>query len=402
MPFEAFIIAAARTPVGRAGRGALRAARPEDLAALALETALERGGIPKDEALREVEDVVLGCAMPEAEQGLNVARIASLRARLPVQTAAMTVNRFCASGLEALALADARVRGGASLALAGGVESMSRVPMGGHRPSPNPWLLEHYPDAYLSMGLTAERLAVETGIGREAADAFAYESHRRALAAMAEGRFAEEVVPVSTRVPSLPAGEPLESAAAGWREITLQQDECPRAETTPEALAALPPAFHFQGQVTAGNASQMSDGAAALLVANAAIVRRHNLRPMGRLCAYAVAGIEPERMGLGPVAAIPRALERAGRRLEEMDLIELNEAFAVQALAVISQTGLDLSRVNVNGGAIALGHPLGCTGARLAVSMFYELRRRRARFGLITMCVGGGMGAAGVIENLQN
>ncbi len=397
----AYIIAAARTPVGRAGRGTLRATRPDELAALVLAAALERSGIPPEEARRGLEDVILGCAMPEAEQGLNVARLAALRAGLPVEAAAMTVNRFCASGLEALALADARVRAGAALAIGGGVESMSRVPMGGHRPSPNPWLLEHYPDAYLSMGLTAERLAEETGIGREAADAYALESHRRALAALAAERFREETVAVETRLPAQPADEPLAHPAAGWRAARLEHDECPRAGTTAEALAALPPAFHARGKVTAGNASQMSDGAAALLLASEPLLRRHQLHPLGRLCAYAVAGIEPGRMGLGPVAAISRALERAGRRLQEMDLIELNEAFAVQAIAVIAQAGLDPARVNVNGGAVALGHPLGCTGARLAISMLYELRRRRARYGLVTMCVGGGMGAAGILENLQ-
>lgn len=400
MAQEAYIVAAARTPVGRAGRGSLRDTRPDELAALALVSALLRAGIDQASAAHWLEDVILGCATPEGEQGLNVARIASLRAGLPVSTAAMTVNRFCASGLEALALADARVRSGAPLALGGGVESMSRVAMGGHQPAPNPWLLEQYPDAYLSMGLTAERLAQETGIGREAADAFALESHRRALAAIAAGHFQDEIVPVETRLAAAP-GEPLYDVADGWKPVKLLQDECPRAETTAAALAALPPAFGPRGQVTAGNASQMSDGAAALLVANEAIARQLGLRPLGQLRSYAVAGIEPARMGLGPVAAIPRALERAGLQLADMEVIELNEAFAVQALAVIMQAGLDGSRVNVNGGAIALGHPLGCTGARLAISLLYELRRRRARYGLVTMCIGGGMGAAAVIENLQ-
>ncbi len=396
---EAYIVAYARTPVGRAGRGMLRATRPEDLAARAITAAIERAGIGREALAEELEDVVLGCAMPEAEQGLNVARIASLRAGLPPRVAAATVNRLCASGLEALAIAAERVRNGSPLAIGGGVESMSLVPMRGHRLLPNPWLMEHYPETYWSMGLTAERVARECDITRSAADEFALVSHQRALAAMAAGKFSEEIVVVETRVPAA-EGEILEKARQLWRDVRLERDEGPRVETTLAKLAALQPAFHVRGQVTAGNSSQMSDGAAALVLAGESAVKRHGLKPLARLCAYAVTGIEPERMGLGPVRAIPRALARAGRKLDDIAVIELNEAFAAQALAVIARAGLDPERVNVNGGAVALGHPLGCSGARLTISLLGELRRRRARYGLVTMCVGGGQGAAAVIESL--
>ena len=396
---EAYIVAYARTPVGRAGRGMLRATRPEDLAARAITAAIERAGFGREALAEELEDVVLGCAMPEAEQGLNVARIASLRAGLPPRVAAATVNRLCASGLEALAIAAERVRNGSPLAIGGGVESMSLVPMRGHRLLPNPWLMEHYPETYWSMGLTAERVARECDITRSAADEFALASHQRALAAMAAGKFSEEIVVVETRVPAA-EGEILEKARQLWRDVRLERDEGPRVETTLAKLAALQPAFHVRGQVTAGNSSQMSDGAAALVLAGESAVKRHGLKPLARLCAYAVTGIEPERMGLGPVRAIPRALARAGRKLDDIAVIELNEAFAAQALAVIARAGLDPERVNVNGGAVALGHPLGCSGARLTISLLGELRRRRARYGLVTMCVGGGQGAAAVIESL--
>lgn len=386
---EAVIVAAVRTPVGRAFKGGLAATRPDDLAAMVLSETLRRADWPA----AEIEDVVLGCAMPEAEQGMNVARIAALRAQLPVGVAAMTVNRFCASGLEAIAQASERIRaGGGRAALAGGTESMSLIPMGGHKISVNPWLLAHYPDSYLSMGLTAERVAAKYGVTREAADAFALASHQKAVAAIDAGRFAQETMPVAARVPDA-------SAKNGWRMITVEWDEGPRRDTSLAALAALRPAFQDHGRVTAGNSSQMSDGAAAVLVVSETEAARRGRQPLGRLVAYATAGVDPALMGMGPVEAVPKALARAGLQLADMEVIELNEAFAAQSLAVIAALGLDPARVNVNGGAIALGHPLGCTGAKLTASILAELRRRRARYGLVTMCVGGGMGAAGVIEN---
>ncbi|MGH9535063.1 MAG: acetyl-CoA C-acyltransferase [Terriglobales bacterium] len=387
----AVIVAAVRTPVGRAFKGSLAHTRPDDLAALVLREALRRANYPAE----AVEDVVLGCAMPEAEQGMNVARIAALRAELPVSVAAMTVNRFCASGLEAIAHASERIgAGGGDAALAGGAESMSLIPMGGHKVSVNPWLQEHRPDSYLSMGLTAERVAAKYGVSREAADAFALASHQKAVAAIAAGHFIEETIPVPTRVPDA-------AAPGGWREMTLERDEGPRADTSLAALAALKPAFQIHGQVTAGNSSQMSDGAAAVLLLSEAEAARRGLQPLGRLLAYATAGVDPALMGIGPVAAIPKALARAGLKLADIGVIELNEAFAAQSLAVIAQAGLDPTRVNVNGGAIALGHPLGCTGAKLTASLLAELARRRARYGMVTMCVGGGMGAAGIFENFR-
>jgi acetyl-CoA acyltransferase len=340
-----------------------------------------------------VGDVVLGCAMPEAEQGMNVARIASLLAGVPHTAAAMTINRFCSSGLQAIALADDAVRGGrVDVAVAGGTESMSLIPMGGHKVAPNPTLLERYPDSYLGMGMTAELLARKYGIDRERSDAFALESHRKALAAIDAGRFREETVPLTVAVPSDNGGPP--------RTVTFEVDEGPRRDTDAGALAKLKPAFAARGIVTAGNASQMSDGAAATVVVSAEKAKELGLRPLGRLVAYAVAGVPPEIMGIGPVEAIPRALRLAGLTLQDIDLVELNEAFACQALAVIEAAGLDPARVNVNGGAVALGHPLGCTGAKLTASILSEMHRRQARYGLVTMCVGGGMGAAGIIERI--
>ena len=387
---DAYIVSTVRTPVARAFRGGFRATRPDDLAALVLTEVLRRAAFPA----AEIEDVILGCAMPEAEQGMNVARIAALRAQLPVEVSAMTVNRFCASGLEAIAIASERAQAGAQAVLAGGTESMSLIPMGGHKISANPWLTEHHPDSYLSMGLTAERLAAKYGITRQAADEFSLRSHQRAVAAQEAGKFREELLPVATRVPAEGNGRGF------WSEVTVAADEGPRRDTSLAALAALKPAFQANGQVTAGNSSQMSDGAAAALVVGEEALRRHQLQPLARLAGYATAGVEPGLMGLGPVAAIPRALARAGVKLADIEVIELNEAFAAQALVVIAQAGLDPERVNVNGGAVAMGHPLGCTGAKLVASILAELRRRRARFGLVTMCVGGGMGAAGVLENL--
>ncbi len=390
---SAVIAAAVRTPVGRAFKGNLRATRPDDLAALVLREALQRApGV----APEEIEDVVLGCAMPEAEQGMNMARIAALRAELPVGVSAMTVNRFCASGLEAIAIGSARVDAGAAAVLAGGAESMSMIPMGGHRIAPNPWLFEHRPESYLSMGLTAERLATQHHISREDADAFALQSHQRALAALANGSFTAECLEVKTQVPESNGSNP-----ATWRDVTVARDEGPRTDSSLAALAALKPAFHARGTVTAGNSSQMSDGAAAVLLLSEAEARRRNLQPLGRLVAYATAGVDPGIMGIGPVAAVPKALARAGIALQDIAVIELNEAFAAQALAVIRALGFDPARVNVNGGAIALGHPLGCTGAKLVASILNELARRKARYGLVTMCVGGGMGAAGIIENFR-
>lgn len=397
---EVVIVSAVRTPVGKAHKGTLRATRPDELAAVAINGALAR--VPQLE-VREIEDVVLGCAMPEAEQGMNLARVAALRAGLPVETSAMTVNRFCASGLQAIALAAERIMAGAGeVYLAGGAESMTMIPMGGHKIAPNPWLIGNYPDAYLSMGLTAERLAKRYGITREQADEYSYHSHQKALAAIAAGRFADEIVPVP--VSHTEAATTTSGAAAVKPkrvETLFTIDEGPRADTTLEALAALKPAFHQHGITTAGNSSQMSDGAAVAVVMSLERARALGLKPLARYVAFATAGYKPEEMGLGPVYAIPKALRMAGLGVGDIDVIELNEAFAVQVLAVIKEAELDPARINPNGGAIALGHPLGCTGAKLTATLIRELQRRNARYGIVTMCVGGGMGAAGVFENLQ-
>jgi acetyl-CoA acyltransferase len=388
---EAVIVSAVRTAVGKAPRGALRSTRPDELGAAAVRGALER--VPQLDA-REIDDVILGCAMPEAEQGMNLARVVALRAGLPVESAAMTINRFCASGLQAIALAAERIRGGGAEAIvAGGAESMSFLPMGGSKVAPNPWLMEKRPGAYLSMGLTAERLAKHYGVAREDADRFALESHQKALAAVEQGRFAEEIVPVTVTIASPNGNGKPKTAATEFRV-----DEGPRADTTYEALAKLPPVFHARGVVTAGNSSQTSDGAAAAVVMSGERAAQLGIRPLARFVSFAYAGCDPEEMGIGPVYAVPKALKLAGLKLEQMDLVELNEAFAAQSLAVIQQLGLDPAKVNVNGGAIALGHPLGCTGAKLTATMLSELARRRGRYGLVTMCVGGGMGAAGVFE----
>jgi len=389
---EAVIVSAVRTPVGKAPAGTLRTTRPDEMAAAVIAAAVARA--PGIEAA-EVDDVVLGCAMPEAEQGLNVARIASLRAGLPVSTAAVTVNRFCASGLQAIAYAAERIlAGGADAVVAGGTESMSLVPMGGHNVSPNPALVDTYPDVYLTTGLVAENHARECNITREEQDAFALRSHERALAALDAGRFAEELVPLTVRL-----AQPGEAATV-VREIVFGQDEGPRRDTSASALAKLKPAFHATGTVTAGNSSQTSDGAAAVLVTSAEFARAHGLTPLARFVGYATAGVEPERFGIGPVPAIKRVLARAGLSLAQMDLVELNEAFAAQVLACLRELEIDPDRLNVNGGAIALGHPLGCTGARLTTSLVHEMRRRQSRYGLVTMCIGGGMGAAGIFERM--
>ncbi len=390
---EIVIVSSVRTPVGRAFKGSLRATRPDELAAVAIKGALDR--VPQLDP-KEIEDVILGCAMPEAEQGMNVARIASLRAGLPVEVSALTINRFCSSGLQAIALAAERIMaGGAEVVVAGGTESMSMIPMGGNKVSPNPWLVDHYPDAYLSMGLTAERLAHRFGITREQADEFSLRSHKNAIAAMQAGRFDDELVPVQVSFTTPNGSKPKR------HEIAFKIDEGPRADTSFEALSSLKPAFHLKGTVTAGNSSQMSDGAAAAVVMSADRAKELGIKPLARYVSFATAGYKPEEMGLGPVFAIPKALKIAGLKLSQMDVIELNEAFAAQSLAVVKEAGLDLERVNPNGGAIALGHPLGCTGAKLTATIIRELKRRKARYGLVTMCVGGGMGAAGIFENLN-
>ena len=390
---EAVIVSAVRTPVGKAPRGALRSTRPDDLGAIAVRGALDR--VPGLDA-RQIDDVIIGCAMPEAEQGMNLARIISLRAGLPVDSAAMTINRFCASGLQAIALAAERIRGGgANVIVAGGAESMSMVPMGGNKLSVNPWLVENYPGSYLSMGLTAERVAKRYTVSREDADQFALESHRKAVAAREAGNFEQEIVAVPVTTSCLNGKTKPNVTSSDFRE-----DEGPRSDTTPDALAKLQPVFHAKGTVTAGNSSQTSDGAAAAVVMSEEQARELGIQPLARFVAYAYAGCDPEEMGMGPVFAVPKALKLAGLTLDQIDVIELNEAFAAQSLAVIRQLGIDPAKVNVNGGAIALGHPLGCTGAKLTATILQEMKRRKARYGLVTMCVGGGMGAAGIFENL--
>jgi acetyl-CoA acyltransferase len=373
----------------------LRGARPDELAATAIAEALHRAA-GLDPA--EVDDVILGCAMPEAEQGLNVARIASLRAGIPVSASAVTVNRFCSSGLQAIAFAAEHIMCGfASTVVAGGTESMSLVPMGGHKVAPNPVLVDTYPDVYLTTGLVAENHARESGISREAQDAFALQSHVRAVAAIDAGRFKDEIVPVTASVIDGPSGG---GGRPAIRQVTFDVDEGPRRDTSAAALANLRPAFHADGTVTAGNSSQMSDGAAAVVVMAAARARELGLAPMGRFVAFATAGVEPERFGIGPVPAIRKVLKRAGLTLNDIDLVELNEAFAAQVLTCLRELPIDPDRLNVNGGAIALGHPLGCTGAKLTATLLYEMKRRRARYGLVAMCVGGGMGAAGIFERM--
>ncbi len=392
---EAVVVSAVRTPVGRAPKGSLATTRPDDLAATAMTAALER--VPLLDK-SEIDDVVLGCAQPEGEQGWNIARMAALRAGLPVEVPGATVNRLCASGLEAIAQADMRIRsGGQRVVIAGGAESMSMIPMGGLKPSANPWLAANYPASLLTMGLTAERVAKHYNISREDQDAFALESHKRAIAAQQAGRFGAELVPVKVTlaVPGAKAGKPEVS------ESTFGADEGPRADTSSSALAALKPAFHAQGTVTAGNSSQTSDGAAAVVLMEAGRAKELGIEAAARLVSYAVAGCLPEEMGAGPIFAVPKALKQAGLKLDDIGLIELNEAFAAQALAVIRELGLDPAKVNVNGGAIALGHPLGCTGAKLTATLLHEMKRRDVRYGLVTMCVGGGMGAAGIFERLN-
>ena len=390
---DVVIASSVRTAVGKAPKGTLRATRPDDLAAVAIKGALER--IPQLDP-KQIEDVIIGCATPEAEQGMNVARIASLRAGLPVEVSAMTINRFCSSGLQAISLAaDSVMSGRAEVAIGGGTESMSMIPMGGNKISANPWLVDHYPDSYLSMGLTAERLAKRFGISREQADEFSLNSHKKAIAAIQAGRFEDEIVPVPVSFTTPNGAKPKRI------DIAFKVDEGPRADTSMEALGALKAAFHAKGTVTAGNSSQTSDGAAAAVLMTADKARELGIKPLARFVAFATAGYLPEEMGLGPVYAIPKVLRMAGLKLEDIDVIELNEAFAAQALSVIKEGGIDPAKVNPNGGAVALGHPLGCTGAKLTATIIRELKRRNRRYGIVTMCVGGGMGAAGIIENIQ-
>jgi len=390
---EVIIASVVRTPIGKAPRGTLRTTRPDDLAAAAINGALER--LPQLDR-SEIEDVILGCAMPEAEQGMNVARAAAIRAGLPVETSAMTINRFCSSGLQSIAMAAERIRsGGAEVIVAGGLETMSMIPMGGHIIRPNPYLVDHYPDFYLSMGLATENVARKYEVTRDEQDAFALRSHQRAAAALDAGKFNEETVPLNVVLEELD-----EKGKKQRREVLFDKDEGVRRDTSAEGLAKLKPAFHVKGTITAGNASQMSDGAAAAIVMSSEKAKALGAKPMARFVAYATAGCPPEEMGIGPVFAIPKALKLAGLTLADIDVIELNEAFAAQSLAVIKTLGLDPEKVNVNGGAIALGHPLGCTGAKLTASILRELERRNGRYGMVTMCVGGGMGAAGIFERV--
>ena len=390
---EAVIVSAVRTAVGKAPKGTLRDTRPDDMGAAVIKEAIAR--VPGLEA-SEIDDVIMGCAMTEAEQGMNVARAAAIRAGLPVETSAMTINRFCSSGLQTIAMASDRIRtNGAEVIVAGGLESMSMIPMGGHIIRPNPYLIDHYPDFYLSMGLATENVARKYEVTREQQDEFALRSHQRAIAALDANKFKDETVPLTVTVEELDA-----KGKKQHTEIQFEKDEGPRRDSSAEALAKLKPAFQLKGTITAGNSSQMSDGAAAAIVMSEERAKQLGVKPIARLIAYATAGCPPEEMGIGPVYAIPKALKLAGLTLDQIEVIELNEAFAAQSLAVIKMLELNPDRVNVNGGAIALGHPLGCTGAKLTASILRELERRNGRYGMVTMCVGGGMGAAGIFERL--
>lgn len=386
---NAVIVSAARTAVGKAPKGTLRTTRPDELAAAVINAVIERAGIDK----KEIEDVVLGCAFPEAEQGMNMARIVALRAGLPVETAGQTVNRFCSSGLQTIATAAQQIMAGmGDVIVAGGAESMSMVPMIGNKFVPNPYLASEYPGVYLGMGLTAENVARQYGVSREEQDAFALRSHQRAAAAQAAGKFDAEIVPLEVDVKFGEGSEVKEI------RTVFKADEGVRRDTSLEALAKLKPAFAMKGTVTAGNSSQTSDGAAAVLIMSEEKARALGLKPLARFVSFAVGGVPPEVMGIGPVAAVPKALKYAGMELKDIDLIELNEAFAAQGLAVMRELGFDEAITNVNGGAIALGHPLGCTGAKLTVQLIHELQRQGKETGLVTMCIGGGMGAAGIIQ----
>ncbi len=390
---DAVIVSAVRTAVGKAPKGTLRNTRPDEMGAAVIKEAIGRvDGLQ----VAEIEDVIMGCAMPEAEQGMNVARAAAIRAGLPVETSAMTINRFCSSGLQSIAQAADRIRtGGAETIVAGGIETMSMIPMGGHIIRPNPYLVEHYPDFYLNMGLATENVARKFGISREDQDEFALKSHQRAAAALDADKFKDETVPLNVTFEELD-----DKGRKTTREVIFDRDEGVRRDSSIEGLQKLKPAFHVKGTITAGNASQMSDGAAAAIVMSDERAKQLGAKPMARFIAYATAGCPPEEMGIGPVFAIPKALKIAGLTLDQIDVIELNEAFAAQSLAVMKELGLDPEKVNVNGGAIALGHPLGCTGAKLTASILRELERRNGRYGMVTMCVGGGMGAAGIFERM--
>jgi acetyl-CoA acyltransferase len=391
---DAVIVSAARTAVGKAPNGTLKTVRPDEMAAAVISDVLRRApGIDPS----EVDDVILGCAMPEGEQGLNVARIASLRAGVPVTASAATINRFCSSGLQSIAFAAERIMCGfAHVVVAGGTESMSMVPMGGNKVSPNPALVDSYPDVYLSTGLVAENHARESRISREEQDAFALRSHQRALAALDAGRFAGEITPLNFRI-SVQTNGP---GSRQLKDVSFDRDEGPRRDTSAEALGTLRPAFHASGTVTAGNSSQTSDGAAAVLVTSAERAKERGLQPLARFVGFATAGVEPELFGIGPVPAIRKVLKMTGLSLDDIGLVELNEAFAAQVLACLRELPIDPDRLNVNGGAIALGHPLGCTGAKLTTSILNEMKRRQVRYGMVTMCIGGGMGAAGIFERL--
>jgi len=388
---DAVIVAAVRTAVGKAPRGALKDTRPDDMASAAIRAAIDR--TPGLEPAM-IEDVIIGCATPEAESGMNIARQAAWLAGIPKEASAVTINRFCSSGLQAIAFAAERVRcGWADCIVAGGAETMSLIPMGGHNIRPNPSLVESWPDFYLNMGLTAENLARKYSISREEADAFSLRSHQKASEAIRNGKFKDEIVPLTVRTVELDS-----KGKRVVKESVFDTDEGPRADTSMEALSKLRPAFHARGTVTAGNSSQTSDGAAAAIVMSKRRADDLGLKPVARMVAYATAGVSPDEMGIGPVAAIPKALKIAGLTLQQIDLIELNEAFAAQALSVVKEIGIDQDKLNVNGGAVALGHPLGCTGAKLTATILHEMKRRNARYGMVTMCVGGGMGAAGIFE----
>lgn len=388
------IVTAKRTAVGKAKRGNLATTRPEDLGAAILKQVIEE--TPKVE-MGDIEDVLLGCAMPEGPQGLNVARRIVLRAGFPVEVPAETVNRFCASGLQTIAHGAMQIMAGMNdILIAGGVESMSLVPMTGFKLTPNPTLAMDYPEVYMNMGLTAENVAEEFNISREDQDAFAANSHHKAAAAQAKGLFDGEIVPFEVEIV-----EPGSNGKPQTKRVVHKVDEGVRADTSVEALAKLRPVFKEGGTVTAGNASQMNDGAAAVVMMSRAKAEELGLKPLARFISFGVGGVRPEVMGIGPISAVPKALEKAGLGLDEIDLIELNEAFASQALAVIQELGMDIEKVNVNGGGIALGHPLGCTGAKLTTQLIHEMGRRGSKYGMVTMCIGGGMGAAGIFENLQ-
>jgi len=386
---EAVIIDCLRTAVGKSGRGTLKNTRPDDMAAAVFDELLKRH--PKVDK-SAIDDVILGCANPEAESGMNMARVATLRAGLPDTVPAVTINRFCSSGLQAIAMAAEKIRsGGAEIIIAGGAESMSLLPMSGHKFAPNPWMVDHIPAIYMGMGLTAEEVYRKYNVSREDQDQFSYRSHQNALKAQAEGRFDDEIVPLEVD----------HTTPRGTKKGVFNKDEGPRADTSVEALGKLRPVFHAAGTVTAGNSSQTSDGAAAAIVMSAKKAEELGLKPMARFVSFAVGGVPPEIMGIGPIVAIPKALKLAGLTLADIGLTELNEAFAVQALAVVREAGLDIDTLNVNGGAIALGHPLGCTGAKLTATLLREMKRRGVKYGMVTMCIGGGQGAAGIFENLN-